>query len=1532
MPTFDKATWTAAAGQAWHAWWTEQLAVRRITVAELAQGSYAKDESVDSWRNTLDAMIKGDAQAIRRAFSPARETKVGPEVHLPRLCAVLSAKGPPVAVEQLWEQLDIARTGRSTVAAAAVPWHPAFAHVDAERMTVPAVLPLPSGRDTVKENECPAQAWAKMIASRLSGATSKPMWIWVTGKPGSGRRHAAREIARLCHEVSPEVVFEVLEVEPAGGWSRVRAAKPSTYIVAVAEETPSGVGGFDNLDVEVAPRPWTAREVELCAAKLLELSRIDALAHAKLVEFANRAGADPELLGPDKRPVAVVQLLAEIVAGGAPTSAGSVRQTLRGAGWAKLAASMPEAHYLRTHGQALMQQLWAASIAHAPDGKWWRLTRDAAQTMLGAADNAAARLVAAEHIDELRTRLDKEREVEKRKRLSAQIVNIAFRSGNVLIESLIRTGCLVESEGHLEPVDRNLALLDAASVPPVAISTAVLIDFRNLDLAREWGLAEHKIGNFVAAALACPEHVRPFAWRWILEFAWAQRSRLTTEEIRQFVVPAWAGVLLSEMHGYGDLAVHSWTAAQRGTGDTVALLREVSLEWSGILPDLDPVRPFQSLTGWVLPQDLRRLERWLAFRVKLTQQVSDPLWPASWLPLALVAALGYASYRKADPAQLDLHAGKALWYLAPGQLLALQPGHVTEAGLEEWQSHLKARLDCQAARAERGDESARAWMAGEHIPTGARGGTDPAADPLLPWSRVPIADRLKWLRLRARGEEREVALLNLCFTWGCRSVEPKPADHWSDFCAILERQPRDQLEARVAELALPWRPNWREFKDLTIADGLRLAERFGFTQILVDALEAPQRWLNLQGAARVRGKIRLAAPESNRHDENWAIRAFLSEESTWGGLAVAEAMANSAAAALHRLGQPQHLQRRWSSLPDWELPQALRDQMASLGGDKFGYGFEFDSHNLTPMDAPAAAEGVEWLRSASSPDGHNLVWWWTGGRTVAGHTGVWEELGLLYRLAVAPGRFDVAGRDLSHRYRGGDEPGNPSTHFWRWAGSPREEDLDHLARLPHILAHALWLWAIPQLPHALAKWSASLRKRFSPIEMIRLPADTSLATWDDDHGLKNAAYDRLTAAAQALLALHDDTPLQDWVASLNAPEREPRNWFRASQATVVARAVLGDKGVAVRAFRLALRAQPTHDEFGRAPIATLLDILIRNYKEAKAPVPDWLLKELASAPQAVALRFLRDGEPKHDDRYLPLLRSVLAGSDTLTEQLWCASAIRALEPGDPQLGKLLLRWLEESPDPFSGPSHLNYGIFRTPPSGGYADNLAMCVELWRAGQLPEARLRRGLHRISALMPEVLPATSVSDYGTFDPDPVVRQAKELRFGLELACDHLLRLAFDLGDRDLAERAAEYLRPHQDYRKDDVRRVFASGAELVAAMTAQPGEPPRCLSDLLGPEDAALRLVGMPEFAAQVLDFALQRLQRLLDVPADPRELGYVLLIFRRLGDSEWQRAIEMVPPSVRTEVLAATVAMGWDHQHADDYLNRVLPMVAATDGD
>lgn len=1532
MHTFDKGTWTAEAGQAWHAWWTGQLTARQITVAELAQGSYMKGESADTWRNTLDGMIQGDARVIQRVFSPARKTKFGPKDHLPKLCVALSAKGPTLSVEQLWEQLDIARTGSSNVAVAAVPWHPAFADVDAARMTIPAMLPLPSGHDFVKDDECPAKAWARMISSRIAGSASKRMWIWVTGKPGSGRRSAASEIADVCREMNPKVAFQAADVEPAGGWPRLRAAQPGTCIVAVAEETPSGAGGYDNQDVEVIPRTWTAHEVGLCAANLLRLNRIDTLAHDRIVEFANRAHTDPELLGPDKRPLAVVQLLAEIVAGNAPTSASSVRKTLRGAGWAKLAASMPEGHYLRANGQTLLRQLWSAGIANAQHGQWWRPTRLAAQTMLDDVANPPARLLAAEVIDELRIRLDKERAVEKRKRLSAQIVEVAFRSGNILIESLIRTGCLVESEGHLEPADRNLALLDATSVLPASISTAVLTDFRNLDLAREWGLADHKISAFASAALACAEHARPFAWRWILEFAWAQRLRLTREEVRNFVAPAWAGTLLAEMHGYADLAVHSWTAGQRGSGDTVALLHEMSLKWSGLLPDLDPARPFHCLKEWVLPADLQRIKHWLAFRVKLTQQVSDSLWPASWLPLALVAALRYASYRNADPAQLELYADKALWFLAPGQLLALQPGQVTEAGLEEWQSRLKARLDCQAARAERGDEAARAWMAGQHIPTGAPGGTDPATDPLLPWSMVPIADRLKWLRLHARGEEREVALLDLCFRWSYGTADPKPADHWSDFCAILDRQARDQLELRVAEIALPWRPKWRELSFLNMDDGLRLAERFGFTQILVEALEAPQRWLNLQRAARVRGKIRLAAPDTNRYDANWAVREFLSEESTWGGLAAAEAMANSAAAALHRLGQPEYLRRRWSSLPDWELPQALRDQMASLGGDKLGYGFESGPSELTPIDAVTAAEGVEWLRSASSRDDHGLVLWWAGGRTAAGHTGVWEELGLLFRLATAPGRFDVAGRDLSHRYRGGEEAGNPSTHFWRWASTPREEDLDQLARLPHILAHALWLCAIPPLPEALAKWSDSLPKRFSYLDAFRLPADLPLAAWDGEQGLKDAAYERLTMDAQALLTLHDDTPLHDWADALNATEPESQNWFRSFQATVVKNVVLGNDDVAVRAFRLALRAQPTHDELWRAPIGVLLDFLLRKCKETNAPVPHWLLREMAAAPAAVALRFLREREPNHDDRYLPLLRSVLAASDNLTVQLWCASAIRALEPGDPQLGKLLLRWLEDSPEPFSGPSGLNFGIFRAPQCGGYADNLAMCVELWRAGQMPDAQLRRGLHRIIALMPPVPPAASASDFGTFDPDPVVREAKELRVGLELACDHLLRLAFDLGDRELAGRAAEYLRPHQDYRKDDVRRVFATGADLGAAMTAQPGALAQGLSDLLSPDDAALRLAGMPEFATQVLDFALQRLKRLLDGPTDPRDLGYVLLIFRRLGDNEWNRAIDMVPPSVRTQVLAATVAMGWDHQHADDYLRRVLPMIAATDGD
>lgn len=1528
MYTFNKTLWTAEAQKAWSRWWSEQLTIRHMPVAELAVASYMAGESADSWRNTLDSMIKGDIVGIQRVFSPTRKTKFGPEVRLPKLCAALSSKGAKVTVDDLWEQLEKTHMGRSNVVAAANPWHAAFLDVDAGEVVVPAALPLPVGREFAADAAAPATAWARLISKSVASSRIRSTWVWVTGEPGSGRRYAAREIASQCADMCPGALFEVVMDDPAGGWSRLRASRPGTRFVAVVAAVPAERDGFDRNDIEVTTRPWTSVELKACAAKLLQVQRISALDCAKVDDFANRAKDDPELLGPDKRPVAVIQLLAEILRGDIPTTPGAVRRALRAASWAKTSALLPEGHYLKGTGQALMRQLWESSIANATDGVWWRMTRPAAEAHLANERGSATGLSAAQQIDGLLRQLDQERSKEKRKALSEQVSRLAHHGGNVLVEALIQAGCLVEREGHVGPADRTSALLDAASALPNSIATPVLTDFSNLELAREWGVVDHEIGKVVAMMLRCPGHARPFAWRWILEFAWARRAQLTDDQVRRYLVPAWAGVLLAEIHGYGDMAVHSWTVGQRGVNDTLTFLRQMSLHWSGVLPDLEPERPFAGLKELVSVEDLARLERWLAFRVSLALDMPDGLSPAQWLPAALVGAMRYAfsEYSNADPARLAEYADRMLWSLAPGQLLALEPGAVTDLGLEEWQEGLKDRVKCQASRAERGDDAARAWMAGQHISSGDTDGDDPVHDPKQQWSMVPIADRLKWLRLRASGEAREVALLETCFRVGYHTEIPKLAGYWSDFCAILERQHGDQLALRVAELALPWRPQWRELGFVTIDDGLRLAERFGFAEILVQALEAPQRWLNLQQAARVRGEVRLAAPWVDRREDNRLSKQFWSDWSTWAGLEKAEAFASAAAVALYRLGHPEHLLRRWSMPPEWELLQSLRAQLAVVGHYQIGREFELDERSSLPFEAETVAAALEWLQRAASPDKHGLISSWTGNSPGDNAFSLWQELGLLLKLAIAPGRFDIAGRDLSRQYHDdGDKP-NPSRRFWRWASSPRELDLDQAARLPHIMAHALRLWTLPPLATPLAQWFDGLEVSRPGFVSWRLRDEVSVVPWDDDPYLRNLAHTRIERDVGELLALGDDTPLRAWVQTLGKEQSESFNWFSSAQDGAVKAAVLGGESVAVQAFRLALQAPREPVEEWRSPVDCLLDTLTRAWKQAKVPVPEWLLRQLATAPTAVALRFLRGGDPPHDKRYLPLLRSLLDNCDNLTTRLWCARAIRALEPTDPRLAPLVLHWLDESLEPFVGPGSLDYGILRTPPRGGYVDIVAACVELWRAGQLPEASLRKALHRFSGLLPTELPGTEDANSSAFHSDSVVRDVRELRVGLELCCNHLLQLALDLQDRVLAHRAIRLPGRMPEYRRADIRLAFATGEELLAVMEGAAAVQGEGLHDLIGPEDAAMRLARKPEYADRVRDFAQRHLQRLLADLSENRQIAHDLLIFQRLGEDAWLDALALVPSSMTAMVLAETVAMGWDRPRSDEHINRVLPLV------
>lgn len=1124
MNTFDKKSWTPQAATRWQSWCVERMRLCKTDAAGIAAHAVLDKhkESLAACRNTIDGFLRGDAVVLQRLFNPHRKTRYPTEERLQRIAVALSTPAEQLGVAALRGKLAEVMRDEPQLPAAATPWHPQFAHV--ARGTILAPTAWLAGSPAA------AQGLADLPSKLTPGS-----WVWLTGAAGSGRKTAAHQLARQLQDSDSPLPVVVLTHEPEEGWAGARKQHASAVVLAIVAVRPALWSPGVQNDLELQLGPWGRPQLEACAQQLADQGIVAPDDAERLSQFAERVGGEPELLGPDKRPEAVLALAARVLRGEAVADAAAVRRTIRQSVW----QSLPDRYaLLRTDGAVLLQALWSAALQQAQDGRWWRLSPEQAQDLLATGAAKVWKQAAAREIGELLAAAKAERGKDQRTKLLDLIGQRISLDGSLLLKELMSAGLLVADGDAVVPENQTHALLEATARLPDAIAAAVVVDPNNLSLPCEWAVQGHDPQAVAKLLASCPLHARPFAWRWLLAFAWIRRDVLPDQWVKRFVQPAWAGLTLATLDGYADVQAYRSCTVGNGDHALYELLRNTSLHWSGVLPDLDPEQPRQALQRLLPPDEVALLAQWQQCKAQLVALQPAGATANRW-PSQVVAMFAHSHAlddRYTDAQRDPVHV--ALWWLAPGQLLGLCNAHARFVRLDRLGEDTGRRMEALFRRADRGEQAAQRWLAGGSLALTENGLFVQTDETCGLWEQVELTDRLRWLCAHMTGTDRDLVVLGFALgLQGARladSSQPAQlAQHWSTICAVLSRQTSQSRKRLIAQLALPWRPRWFAWSGFPLADALALAEHFGLKDVLAEALSAPQRWLSLQRAAVVRGQTRLYVPKDLADEHGRLLQAFCAEQTDpWTGLAQAEAYAGLAAEALHRLGEPQHLQQRWQSAPSWQLTEQLAaDLQWVTRAMSLQWGSTaWSAADVPRADAAATAQAIAWLdQTCLAADALPSLWTLVQSGDQFALPSIQTELQAL--LAVARDNRTLALSATLHgplRYQPTVAKAHPkAAAFWRELGTPVEAEPTQEARIDRLVRYAVWLLFVPGLVDPSVLRSAQSSGAAQP----SAPAPRNYA---HDRALLALAQGRALDAARRLLALGDDAPLQDLLTKLLA--------------------------------------------------------------------------------------------------------------------------------------------------------------------------------------------------------------------------------------------------------------------------------------------------------------------------------------------------------------------------------------------------------------
>ncbi len=912
----------------------QQKKALALEVAEKLGAPHDDEATTGTLSSDLSRFIGGNRGALVRWF----------ESQPLRIVALAEALG--VSVADLQGDLEHALHGRSQLARDA-QWHPAWPHVPLGSVCVLPGVALDddrTGAQPAKGGSDAPKTWVERVLQQLPSTKNGHLLVRVSGGSELGRGVAARGlVAAILDQQDPEdsgcldgsdvyLAPDLRGGDTAGGAHGIRH---TATVVVLNDEAPGLLKATASMDrrtggvtLYARVQPWGLDHLREATAQLRAQEFITLSELGRIEAWLEAASSDRSLLGPDPRPSRLLWLLRYAADAVNLSTSREVSEAILQGEWAAAKGRAGDlASLLDDVGLDGLSRCLIPLFEQAARSDWWKLGSEWERALKPAVDTAARK--AQQSIAQISRQLGSSSRKRDRQDLVGRLEGVIWSAPDAsTVLRALRSGGLVGDDEDCTLTEPLFAYLLVAKARPTTLPPQVVRaddSVRCIDALISVGISAEQITPMLATAKeTCPVD----ASRLVVRFACRTSASLSQQWVRDELVPAWAGLLYATAHRCGD-KVLLYDAAWRsyGPGPTLrrdlALLGEASESLAGLLPDFCSDALSAELDAKVPVAVRVRVDRWTAFARGTLSEPGDgvqPGWPDG---------MGGTLARDAFVA-----------IAAPCQVLPWRPSYFREWGSDKnWQAALIDRADA-------GDSRALAWVAGRAI--GFSDVLDPhTEDPtaLLKAFRTVVADPRAtlmtgqvamcdaWRSLAGAVRLRALAIDAGATRWDivrllCVWLEAEPAHHRTStsFGSVALESARAVLSrasvverAVLAAFMVQQQDHHRERGPNPLLTGwLQLCECIGDT-VTVHTLHdlASQRVEQCAFLlSRDHGEedrdywkdSRGYTPDVRLDDDGWIERIK--------GL---EGQVAECAEALHRLGAPEELRKRWVSGPDWRF-------------------------------------------------------------------------------------------------------------------------------------------------------------------------------------------------------------------------------------------------------------------------------------------------------------------------------------------------------------------------------------------------------------------------------------------------------------------------------------------------------------------------------------------------------------------------------------------------------------------------------------
>ena len=1296
-----------------------RLKDRHLTRADVAQafpgverpGGKVDEKAKSKGKSYITRFLKGEPTMVRRWLRKERDEWLVPFAE--------QLDWPPEKIEAL-----MAQAARGALTDAGAGWHSLFPGLTLDEVAILSRLSMCDQQQ--------GDALVKQVRSHLfRKQTDKHAWLWIVGRPGTGRRTMGRVLANLVpQQQGDSAEVKLLLEEPAEGWFE-EITPGGTPVIAVAPQVPWEKSPDEMDGQETTVLPWDHVEAETLARRLRSVGAVDDHQLENCLELCRRIEVAPWFLGADQRPETVIAALARVVHRGVPGTPGQLRDWVLEDAWTRAVERAPALGLL---DQQLMGRFWSQHMLTQARPLSFRLEQQGALALLKEVLAQTPRDESLERSWEpcLQRLLDAKgkKRGEEAKALQAVLL---LEEPPVLLNAMINGGLLRKVGGFVEAADATHARVWCAR--GLAERRTLGLDERPellLERGWHWLMVEIGIAGMPPEVVTDQLNAIPLwgaievAQSWIMYAAPLGKGLLQRipEDIFR---DAWHGSLWSWLFDVPEpYQPRPWG---RDKKLLTAALRTVSERFNGVLPDFESDNLVEELEGRateairVLSMPGRKVLSQIQNGEDLKQLTREAVSvaPAQWLP----------------------------W---------------TRGRLDWWRPNLTLAWRLLEERAGRGDRRARAMLTGEDLKPSWVGSFGDEWE-RHPEHAVPLDLRLEWIGqagkrdtmafwllwkvIHAQGwpkqgddegplawkpDETTVDLMVSAlqqFPHKTKAVEevlersllvsnqlrvldsdpmPPPALTPPVLESLLARGERRLPNAlpvdRVLEIYNNEKPpteaemvaqDWFTLGEIAPSLAMALAIKLQLSGPLLTAVRSFEAWRADLGAGLL-GREVVLRDRSGTTELRW--KAPTDDESfPWSLFQRFDGVAEQAALALCGLGEPGPLRERWNHGYGPNIPEKLADdlQWIELLRRARGCPFEVLTKAKPPMNEIKDALSDRPDRQASSHEGLDSHW------QVSHHLRLQKQglLGLpgddvLKRWHRRLETFKQILRKQPWRKSRAALP-LQAAWFGLWQGiGPRatgigrdpaelsitQKELDAELAQTLELVVALDDQTLDP-PMNSAAWQTSLYIMMLEQECLQTPEPQVLSWLQRVLGAQTALgaqvqapLDRIreriaSRSSELLLGGGDDTPLRDWLSALPRDEADfhlpPR--LQDLDAPITENPKLQD-----RLWRLCA------DDTDRRVLFRRLIPMIHG-QDGLRP---WMFRQVQSKETSEYSRFLFLREAHLDSRSEDLLRELVRACDHVRTRAFYAYRLHRHSRWDHDVICALLAWLDEDPDPLSG--------------------------------------------------------------------------------------------------------------------------------------------------------------------------------------------------------------------------------------------------------